>query len=116
MAIGTSVLRDLATSGVILGIALAAGAWLAGTSARAGRVRRRVAPYLVAQPGISAALGGVVILLLLAWGPFPITRTFAGALVFVVVWAGGLFALRQAIVADETGGPATPTATPTPTG
>ncbi|HZO35708.1 MAG TPA: hypothetical protein VFB41_02415 [Solirubrobacteraceae bacterium] len=110
-AIGTSLLRDSATSVLLLGSGLAAGAWLAGTSARAGSARRRIAPYLIDQPGISTAAGAVAVLLLLAWGPFPMTQTLLGALVFVVALAGGLFALRQAIVEESPSRP-----TPSPTG
>lgn len=109
--IGTSVLRDIATSGILLGLGLAAGAWLAGTGERARIARRRIAPYLIDSPQISAALAGLALLLLLAWGPFAATRTWLGALVFALAAGGGFVALRRAIVAERP----TPS-TPSPSG
>jgi hypothetical protein len=101
--IGTSVLRDIAFTMAFLGIVVFIAGWLAGAGNYSTKSRHVLAPYLVDRPGIGFGVVGAVMLVLLAWGPFPATRTLLGVVLLLVFAFGGTFALRQEMIAEGEG-------------
>jgi hypothetical protein len=88
-SIGTSLLFDAATGGLLLGILVASGAWLAGPGRVATGVRRASAPVYRDRPG--AAHGGLALalFLLILWSPVPWTGQVIPVLIVVIaafVW------------------------------
>jgi hypothetical protein len=107
--IGTSLLSAIAVALVAYGLIVVAAAWLAGGTRPAVAVRRWLAPTLRERP--AAAFGAVfgVLLLVIVWGPTPATRQVAYIVLFVVLLALGVEALRRQTAREF---PALPAADP----
>jgi protein-S-isoprenylcysteine O-methyltransferase Ste14 len=84
-SISTSLLVDVAQGSFLFGFFLAIGAWLAGEGRRATAVRRASAHALREYPGPVRAGLGVLILLLVIWGPAPWTQRWWGILIFTIL-------------------------------
>ena len=93
-SIGTSLLVEAATATVIYGIVIVLAAWLAGPSGWAVAVRRELAPYL-RESRFAWGGFGIVVLLLVAWGPTPAFRQPILALILIGLLALGIEALRR---------------------
>lgn len=72
-SIATSLMVDAAAGSMLFGLFLVSGAWLAGPARWAAAVRRFAAPALRTHAGLVRAGLGVLILLLVIWGPVPWT-------------------------------------------
>jgi len=83
--IGTSLLVDVAEGGMLFGLFLVLGAWLQGEGRRATALRRGSAYSLRVHPGVTRALLGTGILLLVIWGPVPWTQRWWGIVIFTVL-------------------------------
>jgi len=92
--ISTSLLVEAATAALLYGIVLVFAAWLAGPTAWATSTRRGLAPFL-REPRFAYGGLGVLVLLLLAWGPTPATRKVLPALLLVALLALAVEALRR---------------------
>src|SRR5215213_2996971 len=92
--ISTSLLVEAATAALLYGIVLVFAAWLAGPTAWATPSRRGLAPFL-REPRFAYGGLGVLVLLLLAWGPTPATRKVLPALLLVALLALAVEALRR---------------------
>jgi hypothetical protein len=88
VAIGTSLLTDVAWGSILFGALVLSGAWLAGAGRWATGVRRASAPTLREHPVAARVALGFVLLLLVIWGPVPWTRN----LIWIVVVAAAAFA------------------------
>lgn len=100
LSIGTSLLQEAARSLVIAGVVIAAGGWL-GTGARpAQALRRRLAPVAGQEPLVVFGGALLAVLVLLAWGPIPATRTWLGALLILALVLGGVAALRAQVIRE----------------
>jgi hypothetical protein len=88
-AIGTSLLSDAAWGSIVFGFLLVTGGWLVGSGRRATVLRRVSAPAL-REHAVAFRVGlGLLLLLLVAWGPVPWTRNFWLVLIFAIaafVW------------------------------
>jgi hypothetical protein len=93
-SIGTSLLVQAATATLIYGAVIVVAAWLAGPTAWAVATRRNLAPYL-REPRLAWGAYGLVVLVLVAWGPTPAFRQVIGALILIGLLALGLEALRR---------------------
>jgi hypothetical protein len=93
-SIGTSLLVQAATATLIYGVVIVVAAWLAGPTGSAVAVRRNLAPYL-REPRIAWSAFGLVVLLLVAWGPTPAFRQPILAAVLIGLLALGLEAFRR---------------------
>jgi hypothetical protein len=91
---GTSLLVQAATATLIYGAVIVLAAWLAGPTAWAVATRRNLAPYL-REPRLAWGAFGLVVLVLVAWGPTPAFRQVIGALALIGLLALGLEALRR---------------------
>jgi hypothetical protein len=81
-SIATSLMADAAQGSVLFGLFLVSGAWMAGPARWAAAVRRFAAPALREHAGPVRAGLGVLILLLVIWGPVPWTTKIIPILVF----------------------------------
>ena len=94
-SIGTSMLKDIAWAMILGGIPVIAAAWLAGATRPAVALRRAMAPWLREEPAVAYAVAGVLVLLVIAWGPIPATRMVVPVLVMIGLVALGVAALRR---------------------
>ncbi|MDO8186996.1 hypothetical protein Q5424_20490 [Conexibacter sp. JD483] len=99
--IGTSLLAELASVAVIVGLFALLGAWLVGPGRRATSLRGLMTPGLSAPLG--AVLGGaaVVYLALLAWGPLTVLRRPLPIVVFGVLLVVGVWLLRAQALREQ---------------
>jgi hypothetical protein len=88
LAIGTSLLSDAAWGSILFGALVVIGAWLAGAGNWATGVRRASAPTLRDHPAAVRVALGLLLLLLIIWGPVPWTRNP----VWILVIAAAAFA------------------------
>jgi hypothetical protein len=93
--ISSEILGQIGWATIIYGAATLAGAILAGPTAAATAVRRRIAPTLNESPGLAATVVGGVFLLLIAWGPTHALRTLWGIALLAALTAIGVVALRR---------------------
>lgn len=92
--IGTSLLDQAATATIWYGVVIVLVAWLAGPTRRATDVRRLTAPFL-REPRYAWGGLAAIVLLLLAWGPTPATRSPLPMLLLIALLALGVSALRR---------------------
>jgi hypothetical protein len=88
VAIGTSLLADAAWGSILFGLLVVLGAWLAGAGSWATGLRRASAPTLREHPAAARVALGLLLLLLVIWGPVPWTRNP----VWIIVVAAAAFA------------------------
>jgi Short C-terminal domain len=93
-SIGTSLLTDAAAAMVWYGLVIVAGAWLAGSTRPATATRAALAPYL-REPGIAFGATGLLLLLVVLWGPTPAWRRFVPVLLMIALVLLGVEALRR---------------------
>jgi FtsH-binding integral membrane protein len=70
-------------------------AWFAGPSRFATPARRRLAPYLEANPVATYGVVVAILLLVFIWQPIPATGAPVGMIVFTVLALIGTEALRR---------------------
>ena len=99
-SIGTSMLHDIAWAVVITGIPLVLAAWVAGPMRWARALRRAGAPWLIERPGVAYGIAGIVLLLLIAWGPLPALRMVIPVLLLIALAALGVAALRRQVAVE----------------
>ena len=92
--IGTSLLDQAATATIWYGVAIVLVAWLAGPTRLATAVRRLKAPFL-REPRYAWGGLAAIVLLLIAWGPTPATRSPLPMLLLIALLALGVEALRR---------------------
>jgi hypothetical protein len=109
--IGTSLLVGVAVASIVYGILVVIGAWLAGPTHLAVRVRRTLAPYLTDWRIAYGALAGVILLVLL-WGPTEGTRRVLPALALIALTLAGFELLRRQVAAEHPLQRSTATRTP----
>jgi hypothetical protein len=98
--IATSLLVDAAQGSFLLGLFVVLGAWLAGQGHRATAVRRFGAHSLREQAGFVWAGLGVLLLLLVIWGPVPWTQRILPMFVFAAGAAAWLAWIRRRTLAE----------------
>jgi hypothetical protein len=85
LAIGTSLLTDVAWGSIMLGVIIVLGAWLAGAGKWATSVRYVSAPALRDHPAATRVALGFLLVLLMIWGPVPWTRNLIWMLVLAIL-------------------------------
>ncbi|MGE5409036.1 MAG: hypothetical protein ACM3NV_10530 [Syntrophothermus sp.] len=98
--IGTSMLVTVATSAIAFGIILIAGAWLAGPTKSATKLRRLAAPHLRDDPVPAYAVASLVFLALILWAPIAAFGKPLGILLFAILFAAGVALLRRQVLAE----------------
>ncbi len=94
-AIATTLLYDIAVAVVVYGLVFVVAAWVAGHTRPARALRRMLAPTLRTQPVAAYIAAYVALLLVIFWGPTPATRQLAYIIVFIVLIALAVTALRN---------------------
>ncbi len=95
LAIGTTLLYDIAIAMVTYGAAIVIAAWIAGHTRPACALRRALAPSLREHTPYAYAAAGLALLLLVIWGPFPSTRQPLPIIGIAILLALGIQALRR---------------------
>ena len=98
--IGTSLLSEIAWAGIVYGVVILIGTWLAGPSRYATRARGSIGPTLRDRPGIAWGALAVVYLLLVLWAPVPALRNWPGVLLLGALVALGFEAFRRVTVGE----------------
>jgi hypothetical protein len=94
-SIGTGTLRDVAQAAIVIGIPVLIAAWLAGPMRLAVAFRRTAAPWLRDRPGLVFGVAGVLVILVILWGPIPATRKVVPVLIMIGLVILGVQALRR---------------------
>jgi hypothetical protein len=94
-SIATSLLYSIAIAMVLYGLVLVAAAWLAGGTRPAVFLRHVAAPWLRDHAVGSYVAAGVVLLLVVLWGPTPATREWLPVLGFAALAAFAVTLLRR---------------------
>ncbi len=94
-AIGTSLLSAIAGNLIINGFIILIAAWVAGSTSWATSLRRASAGYMRDRPGIAYAVVGLILLILVAWGPTPAFQRPVFILIIVGLMVLGTEALRR---------------------
>jgi hypothetical protein len=92
--IGTSLLVQAAAATIWYGVVIVLAAWLAGPTRLATGIRRLKAPFL-REPRYAWGGLAAIVLLLIAWGPTPGTRSLLPMLLLTLLLAAGVEALRR---------------------
>jgi hypothetical protein len=104
--IGTAILGQIAAAAILYGLVTALGAVLAGPTAAASSVRRRIAPVLNERPGVAWGIVAAAYLLAVLWGGTHALRTWWGILALAALLALGVEALRRQTLAEFPAGAA----------
>jgi hypothetical protein len=99
-SIGTSLLVTVAVSAIAFGLLVFIGAWLAGPTRWATRVRREAAPHVREQPGASVVAAIAVWVALIAWAPVAAFHKPLGILLFALLFAAGAEILRRQMLRE----------------
>jgi hypothetical protein len=100
LAIGTSLLTDVAWGSILLGAIIVLGAWLAGGGRRATALRRTSA-HAQREHAVAVRVAlGLAVLLLVIWGPVPWTHNPIWVLVLAVAAFVWLEWLRRKTLAE----------------
>jgi hypothetical protein len=100
LSIGTSLLTDVAWGSILIGAIVMLGAWLWGPASWALAARRAVAPIFRDRPALPRVALGLLLLLLLIWGPVPWTRNLIWLLIVAAAAFVWLELLRRRTLAD----------------
>jgi hypothetical protein len=94
-SIGTSLLVTVAVSAIAFGLLVFIGAWLAGPTKWATRLRSEAAPYVRDQPAACAAAAAAIWVALVAWAPVAAFHKPLGVLIFLILFILGAEILRR---------------------
>lgn len=98
--IATSLLVAAASGGILLGLLVVVGAWLAGPGKRATALRHWAAPTCRENPAIVHGTMAVLLVLLVWWGPVPWTNNFWAVLIVAVIAFAWLEWLRRRTIEE----------------
>lgn len=100
-AIGTAILGEIGWATVLYGLLLVGSMVLAGGTRYARATRRTIAPVLIDHQPVAWGAAGGVLLLLLLWGGTHALRTWWGVVLFAILIAAGLAALRRQVLEER---------------
>ena len=95
VTIATSLLGEVATAVIAIGVVFVVAAWFAGPARIARLTREAIAPTLREHPVRTYAVTVGVLLLVFLWNPIPATGKPAGIIVFTVLALLGTEVLRR---------------------
>jgi hypothetical protein len=100
IAIGTGLLKEVATAVVFVAVLLVIAAWFAGPGRLPRTAREAIAPFLRERPVPTYAITVGLLVLLFLWDPIPATGTPAGMITFTVLALFGTEVLRRQTMAE----------------
>ncbi len=99
-SVATSLLVQVASASIIIGIPLILSAWLAGPARWALTARRFLAPHFRDHPGLAYWIAAGLLVLVFIWGPIPATRNPLEMLLFTILALVGAHVLREQIATE----------------
>jgi hypothetical protein len=99
-SVATSLLVQVASAAIIVGIPVIFSAWLAGPARWAVSVRRFLAPHFRERPELAYWITGALLALVFVWGPIPATRNPLEMLLFTILAFVGAYVLRGQIAEE----------------
>lgn len=108
-AVATSLLAQVASASIIIGVPIILSAWLAGPARWALAARRFLAPHFRDRPALPYWITAALLALVFAWGPIPATRNPWEMLLFTILAFLGAHVLRDQVANEfPDGEPAEP--------
>lgn len=101
LVIGTSVLRQMAWSEILIGLLIALGASLIGPARYAKWVRSHAAVAFGAAPVATWIGVAVLALVVLAWSPFTASGNWLTVLIVLILVAVGIESLRRTSLSEQ---------------
>jgi hypothetical protein len=99
-SVATSLLVQVASAAIIIGIPVIFSAWVAGPARWAVAGRRFWAPHLRERPGLAYWITAALLALVFIWGPIPATRNPWAMLLFTILAFVGAHVLRGQIAGE----------------
>ncbi len=96
-AVATSLLVQVASAVIIVGVPVIVAAWVAGPARWAVAIRRFLAPHLRERPALAYWATAALLALVFIWGPIPATRNPFEMLIFTILAFVGAHVLRGQI-------------------
>ena len=96
-SVATSLLVQVASSTIIVGVPVIVAAWIAGPARWAVALRRFLAPHLRERPALAYWATAALLALVFIWGPIPATRNPWEMLLFTILAFVGAHVLRDQI-------------------
>jgi hypothetical protein len=94
-SVATSLLVQVASASIIIGIPVIFSGWLAGGTRWAIAVRRFLAPHFRTHPGLAYGIVAALLALVFIWGPIPATRNPFEMLIFTILAFVGAYVFRE---------------------
>jgi hypothetical protein len=99
-SVATSLLVQVASASIIVGIPVILSAWFAGPARWAVSARRFLAPHFREHPGLAYWITAGLLALVFLWGPIPATRNPLEMLLFTILAFVGAHVLRRQIAEE----------------
>jgi hypothetical protein len=99
-SVATSLLVQVASASIIIGIPVILSAWFAGPARWAVVSRRFLAPHFRDRPGLAYWITAGLLALVFIWGPIPATRNPLEMLLFTILAFVGAHVLRGQIAEE----------------
>ena len=99
-SVATSLLVQVASASIIIGIPVILSSWFAGPTRWAVAGRRFLAPHFTARPALAYVLTAGMLAIVFLWGPIPATRNPLTMLIFTVLSFLGAHLLRRQILEE----------------
>jgi hypothetical protein len=99
-SVATSLLVQVSSAVIIVGVPLILSAWLAGPARWALATRSYLAPYLRQRPALAYWATAALLALVFIWGPIPATRNPFEMLLFTILAFAGAYVLREQIAEE----------------
>ncbi len=99
-SVATSLLAQVASASIIIGIPVILSAWFAGPARRAVAARRFLAPHFRERPDLAYWITAGLLALVFIWGPIPATRNPLEMLLFTILAFVGAHVLRGQIAVE----------------
>jgi hypothetical protein len=94
-SVATSLLVQVASASIIIGIPVVFSGLLAGPGRWAIAVRRFLAPHFRTHPGLAYWIVAALLALVFIWGPIPATRNPFEMLIFTILAFVGAYVFRE---------------------
>jgi len=99
-SVATSLLVQVASASIIIGIPVILSAWFAGPARWAVKGRQFLAPHFRERPGLAYWITAGLLALVFLWGPIPATRNPLEMLLFTILAFAGAHVLRGQIAEE----------------
>jgi hypothetical protein len=99
-SVATSLLVQVASASIIIGIPLILAAWFAGPARWAVSARRFLAPHFRVRPALAYWITAALLALVFIWGPIPSTRNPVTMLLFTILAFAGAYVLARQTAAE----------------